>query len=65
MRTWAHHAAAHGGDVVSYFRWWRCREGQEQYWGGLNNYDGSPDRGLPEADAAVVEASRAEVGVER
>lgn len=49
VRLWSHQAVAHGCDVVSYFRWRRCRFGQEQYWGGLNNYDGSPDRGLPEA----------------
>ncbi|ESP86796.1 beta-D-galactosidase [Candidatus Halobonum tyrrellensis G22] len=49
VRLWSHQAAAHGCDTVSYFRWQRCRFGQEQYWGALNNYDGSPDRGLPEA----------------
>lgn len=55
MRLWAHEAVAHGCDVVSYFRWRRCRFGQEQYWGGLNNYDGSPDRGLEEATQAAEE----------
>ncbi|WP_129113899.1 beta-galactosidase [Halegenticoccus tardaugens] len=58
MRLWAHQAAAHGADVVSYFRWRRCRFGQEQYWGALNNYDGSPDRGLPEAAEAAAEFAR-------
>jgi beta-galactosidase len=53
MRLWAHQAAAHGCDVVSYFRWRRCRFGQEQYWGALNNYDGSPDRGVVEATEAA------------
>jgi beta-galactosidase len=53
MRLWAHQAAAHGCDVVSYFRWRRCRFGQEQYWGALNNYDGSPDRGVTEATEAA------------
>jgi len=55
MRLWAHQAAAHGCDVVSYFRWRRCRFGQEQYWGALNNYDGSPDRGVGEAAEAAEE----------
>ncbi|MFC6823604.1 beta-galactosidase [Halopelagius fulvigenes] len=53
VRLWSHQAVAHGCDVVSYFRWRRCRFGQEQYWGGLNNYDGSPDRGLAEATEAA------------
>lgn len=54
MRLWAHQAVAHGADTVSYFRWRRCTFGQEQYWGALNNYDGSPDRGVVEAvDAAA------------
>ncbi|WP_136689807.1 beta-galactosidase [Halorhabdus amylolytica] len=55
MRLWAHQAAAHGADVVSYFRWRRCQFGQEQYWGALNNYDGEPDRGLGEAATAAEE----------
>jgi beta-galactosidase len=55
IRLWAHQAAAHGCDVVSYFRWRRCRFGQEQYWGGLNNYDGSPDRGMLEATRTAEE----------
>ncbi|NGM69511.1 beta-galactosidase [Natronolimnobius sp. AArcel1] len=55
IRLWTHQAAAHGADVVSYFRWRRCQFGQEQYWGALNNYDGAPDRGLEEATDAAVE----------
>ena len=55
IRLWTHQAAAHGADVVSYFRWRRCRFGQEQYWGALCNYDGSPDRGLEEAATAAEE----------
>ncbi|WP_276257093.1 beta-galactosidase [Halomontanus rarus] len=55
IRLWTHQAAAHGADVVSYFRWRRCQFGQEQYWGALNNYDGSPDRGLEEAADAAAE----------
>jgi beta-galactosidase len=49
MRLWAHHAVAHGGDAVVYFRWRRCREGQEQYHAGLRRADGSPDRGYHDA----------------
>ncbi|RKD88906.1 beta-galactosidase [Halopiger aswanensis] len=54
MRLWAHHAVAHGADSVVYFRWRRCRQGQEQYHAGLLEADGSPDRGYADAaDAAA------------
>jgi len=55
MRLWAHHAVAHGGDAVLYFRWRRCRQGQEQYHAGLRKQDGSPDRGYGEAGTAADE----------
>lgn len=55
MRLWAHHAVAHGASVVSYFRWRRCRFGQEQYHAGLRKQDGSPDRGYHEAKQAAEE----------
>ncbi|MDS0300754.1 beta-galactosidase [Halogeometricum sp. S1BR25-6] len=53
MRLWAHYATAHGAGVVSYFRWRRCRTGQEQYHSGLLAADGTPDAGYRDAaDAA-------------
>ncbi|RLM52987.1 beta-galactosidase trimerization domain-containing protein, partial [Halorubrum sp. Atlit-26R] len=55
MRLWAHHAVAHGADAVVYFRWRRCRQGQEQYHAGLRRQDGSPDRGYREASTAADE----------
>ncbi|MBV0925406.1 beta-galactosidase [Halomicroarcula limicola] len=55
MRLWAHQAVAHGADEVLYFRWRRCREGQEQYHAGLRKQDGSPDRGYDDAAAAADE----------
>lgn len=55
MRLWAHHAVGHGADVVSYFRWRRCRQGQEQYHAGLRKADGSPDRGYADARRAADE----------
>ncbi|QSG04795.1 beta-galactosidase [Halapricum desulfuricans] len=55
MRLWAHHAVAHGGDAVLYFRWRRCRQGQEQYHAGLRKQDGSPDRGYADASTAAEE----------
>ena len=58
MRLWAHHAVAHGADSVLYFRWRRCREGQEQYHAGLRKQDGSPDRGYHDADRAATELAQ-------
>jgi len=60
MRLWAHQAIAHGANVVSYFRWRRCRQGQEQYHAGLRKHDGSPDRGYDDASRAAAEF--AEIG---
>ena len=55
MRLWAHHAVAHGAASVLYFRWRRCRQGQEQYHAGLRKQDGSPDRGYTDAVRAAAE----------
>ena len=55
MRLWAHHAVAHGAEVVSFFRWRRCREGQEQYHAGLRKHDGTPDRGYDDATRVASE----------
>lgn len=55
MRLWAHHAVAHGAETVMYFRWRRCREGQEQYHSGLRKRDGSADVGYREASEAAAE----------
>jgi beta-galactosidase len=49
MRLWAHHAVAHGAEAVCYFRWRRCRQGQEQYHAGLLRHDGTPDRAYHDA----------------
>lgn len=54
MRLWAHHGIAHGAESVLYFRWRRCRSGQEQYHGGLRKHHGAPDRAY---DAASETAS--------
>jgi beta-galactosidase len=55
MRLWAHHAVAHGAEAVCYFRWRRCRQGQEQYHAGLLRHDGTPDRGYHDARQSAAE----------
>lgn len=62
MRLWAHHAVAHGAAVVSYFRWRRCLEGQEQYHSGLRKRDGSADRGYHDASVTAAEFETLESG---
>ncbi|SFR67811.1 beta-galactosidase [Halogeometricum limi] len=57
MRLWAHHATGHGADAVLYFRWRRCREGQEQYHAGLRKQDGSADRGYRDATDVAADLS--------
>lgn len=64
MRLWAHHATAHGADAVLYFRWRRCRQGQEQYHAGLRKQDGSPDRGYEDATVAAEELSAVDRAVD-
>ncbi|MCL9814289.1 beta-galactosidase [Natranaeroarchaeum aerophilus] len=55
VRLWAHHAMSHGAESVVYFRWRRCREGQEQYHAGLLDADGSKARGYEGASEAASE----------
>ncbi|MFB6073762.1 MAG: beta-galactosidase [Haloarculaceae archaeon] len=62
MRLWAHHAVAHGAETVSFFRWRRCLQGQEQYHAGLRRRDGSADRGYRDAAAAADELAGLDLG---
>jgi len=62
MRLWAHQAVAHGATTVAYFRWRRCRQGQEQYHAGLLRHDGTPDRGHADASTVATELADIEVG---
>ncbi|OGV72678.1 MAG: hypothetical protein A3K19_06865 [Lentisphaerae bacterium RIFOXYB12_FULL_65_16] len=40
-RLWAWQAAAHGAEMILYFRWRTCRFGGEQYWRGILDHDGA------------------------
>jgi beta-galactosidase len=44
MRLWAWMAIAHGASGMSFFRWRRCRWGQEQFRDGLLPHSGEPNR---------------------
>ncbi len=53
VRLWAIEAAAHGAEVVSYFRWRQAPFAQEQMHSGLLLADDTPAEGLAEAQSAA------------
>jgi beta-galactosidase len=55
VRLWSHEAFAHGGEVVSYFRWRQAPFGQEQMHAGLNTPDRKLDAGGREAQQVAAE----------
>ena len=52
VRLWAIEAAAHGAEVISYFRWRQAPFAQEQLHAGLLYPDDTPAPGLSEAASA-------------
>lgn len=44
LRLWTYQAVANGADTVVYFRWRACPFGTEQYWHGILDHDGKPNR---------------------
>lgn len=55
VRLWSHEAFAHGGDVVSYFRWRQAPFAQEQMHAGLHTPDRRLDAGGREAQQVAAE----------
>lgn len=55
MRRMNYQAVAHGADGLLWFRWRTCRYGQEQYWHGLLQHDGQPNRRYREASRVAHE----------
>ncbi|MFA9464897.1 MAG: beta-galactosidase [Velocimicrobium sp.] len=51
LRMWTYQAVANGADTVVYFRWRACPFGTEQYWHGILNHDGKPNRRYEEISA--------------
>lgn len=49
MRLWAWQSIAHGGKLLSYFRWRTCPYGSEQHWHGLLDADDRDNRRIEEA----------------
>ncbi|PWH12662.1 MAG: beta-galactosidase [Anaerolineae bacterium] len=44
IRLWAYQSIAHGADAILFFRWRTCRFGVEQYWHGILDHAGLPNR---------------------
>ncbi len=44
IRLWAWQSLAHGAEMILYFRWRTCRFGGEQYWRGILDQDGEPNK---------------------
>ena len=44
LRLWTYQAVAGGADTVVYFRWRACPFGTEEYWHGILDHDGKPNR---------------------
>jgi beta-galactosidase len=49
MRLWTYQSAAHGADMILYFRWRTATVGTEIYWHGINEYHNQPTRRVQEA----------------
>ncbi len=44
IRLWTYQSIARGADGIVYFRWRTCRFGTEEYWHGILDHDGKPNR---------------------
>ncbi len=58
LRLWAYQSIAHGGDAVLFFRWRTAARGGEEYWHGILNHDGQPNRRYREIAAMGRELER-------
>lgn len=58
LRLWAWQSYAHGADAVIFFRWRTAARGGEEYWFGILNHDGRPNRRYREVAAMGKELGR-------
>jgi beta-galactosidase len=59
LRLFSFQSIAHGADAVIYFRWRTARFGAEQYWHGILDHAGLPNRRLEEVKRTADDAARA------
>ena len=58
IRLWAYQAIAHGADAILFFRWRTARFGVEQYWHGILDHAGLPNRRYAEVKRMGQELKR-------
>lgn len=58
LRLWTYQAIANGADTVVYFRWRACPFGTEEYWHGILNHDGKPNRRYEEISKIGLETEK-------
>ena len=58
IRLWTYQAVGHGADGIVYFRWRTCRFGAEEYWHGILDHDGRPNRRYAEVGQTGAELAR-------
>lgn len=55
LRLWSLQAAAHGAEMITYFRWRTCPFAQEMHWYGMLDHDGIPRRRFEELTGTIAE----------
>lgn len=58
LRLWTYQSVANGADTVVYFRWRACPFGTEEYWHGILDHDGKPNRRYREIARVGAEMER-------
>jgi len=58
IRLWTYQAIAYGAEAVLYFRWRTCLFGQEQYWHGILDHSGLPNRRYEEVSRVGKELTK-------
>lgn len=58
LRLWTYQSVANGADTVVYFRWRACPFGTEEYWHGILNHDGKPNRRYEEISKVGLEMEK-------
>jgi beta-galactosidase len=58
LRLWAWQSFAHGADAVIFFRWRTAARGGEEFWFGILNQDGQPNRRYRELASMGKEVER-------
>ncbi len=58
LRLWSWQSAAHGAELIAYFRWRTCAAGQEMHWYGMLDADGTRGRRFEELTETIAELKK-------